>query len=254
MTTTAISDAAEAQFAHYLAARGYTFTTEPDVGIRTRPDFLITDGDHTVVAEVKALTTRGPFTGPGTGAPVSRPIAQALKPVRNQIASAARQLKPLRDRGWPLVIILANPAQRPVPLSPLMVASAMYGDLRLEARRPTEDAPFEEGWAAGRNGKLTVDHPYVSAVAVVRTHSAARAWAEEWFVAHREEFGDDSKAMAEAFRSASEDVLRDDEAVVDVIETLSPSAVPLPGSIFNGPHDQRWTPVPDTTSLAPRVH
>ncbi|MET9419021.1 hypothetical protein ABZY03_33550, partial [Streptomyces klenkii] len=76
MTTTAISDAAEAQFAHYLAARGYAFTTEPDLGIRARPDFLITAGGHTVVAEVKALTIPGPFTGPGTDAPVSRPLSQ----------------------------------------------------------------------------------------------------------------------------------------------------------------------------------
>ena len=57
--TSKVGDLAEASVKRYLSERGYTVTYEPDLGIASRPDFLITAGAHTVVAEVKALRRTG---------------------------------------------------------------------------------------------------------------------------------------------------------------------------------------------------
>ncbi|MFJ2937939.1 hypothetical protein ACIO8G_34890 [Streptomyces sp. NPDC087219] len=260
MNTPRIGDVAEARVARYLRERGYTFEVEPEFGTGRHPDYLISAGKHSIVAEVKAFETYGMFANAVPGQVMTRSLSDALAPIRGKIKEAAGQLKGLQDRGWPLVVVLDNPAGRPIPLdSPYMILSAMYGDLTLNAPLEPEGVLGEFRAVAGRNGKLRNDHAYISAVAVVRREDHAALWAAQWFDEHREAFGpggaedgdQGTRAMVAAFAEASKDAPEGDDIFLEVFETLSDSAVPLPRDVFNGPRDRRWVPNPDRTALVP---
>lgn len=252
MTAPRIGDLAEARVARYLRERGYTFEVEPDFDTGRHPDYLITAGEHTLVAEVKAFETYGMFENAIPGQVMSRSLSEALAPIRKQIKKAAGQLKGLRDRGWPLVIVLDNPGGRPIPFdSPHMILSAMYGDLTLQAPALRDGALGDFRGVAGRNGSLRNDHPYVSAIAVVRREDHAAQWAGAWFNEHRAQFGDDVQALVAAFTEASQGAPEGDDLFLEVFETLSTEAVPLPRDVFNGPRDRRWIPSADRTALIP---
>ncbi|WP_327378872.1 hypothetical protein OG393_33710 (plasmid) [Streptomyces sp. NBC_01216] len=252
MTAPRIGDVAEARVARYLRERGYTFEVEPEFGIGRHPDYLITAGEHTLVAEVKAFETYGMFENAVPGQVMSRSLSEALAPIRKQIKKAAGQLKGLRDRGWPLVIVLDNPGGRPIPFdSPHMILSAMCGDLTVQAPVLPDGVLGDFRGVAGRNGSLRNDHPYVSAVAVVRREDHAAQWAGAWFEENRAQFGDDVLALVAAFTEASQDAPEGDELFLEVYETLSTEAVPLPRDVFNGPRDRRWIPNTDRSALIP---
>ncbi|MER5572380.1 hypothetical protein [Streptomyces massasporeus] len=251
MTSPRIGEVAEARVARYLRERGYTFEVEPEFGTGRHPDYLVTAGDHTLVAEVKAFETYGMFENAVPGQVMSRTLTEALAPVRKQIKKAAGQLKGLRDRGWPLVIVLDNPGGRPIPFdTPHMVLSAMYGDLTMEAPVLADGSLGDFRGVAGRNGSLRTDHPYISAVAVMRREDHSASWAGAWFDENRAQY-DDAQSMAAAFTEASRDAPEGDELYLEVFETLSPTAVPLPRDVFDGPRDRRWVPNADRTALIP---
>ncbi|MFE7777671.1 nuclease-related domain-containing protein [Streptomyces sp. NPDC057445] len=250
---------AEERVARYLRERDYSFQVEPDFGTGRHPDYLITAGEHTIVAEVKAFETYGMFENAVLGQVMARSLEDALPPIRKQIKKAAGQLRGLRDRGWPLVVVLDNPAGRPIPFDSHMVLSAMYGDLALQAPLEPDGVLGEFRAVAGRNGSLRNDHPYISAVAVVRREDHAALWAADWFEAHRadfgpagaEESGQATKAMVAAFAEASKDAPEGDDIYLEVFETLSATSVPLPRDVFNGPRDRRWIPNAARTALVP---
>lgn len=79
---TSISKLAEDRVQRYFSERGYGFVHEPDLGIVSRPDFLVTAGEHTVVAEVKAFETYGIFERMVPRQIGARPLDKALRPVR----------------------------------------------------------------------------------------------------------------------------------------------------------------------------
>lgn len=249
----AISDEAEARFIRYLTERGYGFEHEPDLGIQARPDFSIDAAGQPVVAEVKAFASLGLFKDLSVGTLGTRSIKEALKPVRSQISTAAEQLRELRDSGLPLVVVLANPAGRPIPLEPYLVISAMYGDMEIQAPLRHDGSLGDVRSVLGRNGKLTNDHSYISAVAVIRREVYAAQWAATWFDEHRPDFGGDTTAMITAFSEASKDAPEGDDLYLEVFETVSSTAVPLPRTVFDGPKDRRWIANADRTGLIPLV-
>lgn len=260
MNSPRIGELAEARVARYLRERGYTFEVEPEFDTGRHPDYLISAGGHTIVAEVKAFETYGMFENAVPGQMMTRSLEDALAPIRKKIKDAAGQLRGLQGRGWPLVVVLDNPGGRPIPFdSAHMILSAMYGDLTLEAPVDPEGALGDFRAVAGRNGKLRNNHAYISAVAVVRREEHAALWAAQWFDEHREGFGpgdaDDgdqgAKAMAAAFAEASKDAPEGDDIFLEVFETLSGSAAPLPRDVFNGPRDRRWVPNGDRSALVP---
>lgn len=245
---------AEARVARYLRERGYAFEVEPEFGTGRHPDYLITAGEHTLVAEVKAFETYGMFEDAVPEQVMSRSLTEALVPIRKQIKKAAGQLKGLQDRGWPLVIMLDNPGGRPIPFdSPHLILSAMYGDLTLQAPVMADGVLGDFTGVAGRNGSLRNDHPYISAIAVVRREDHAAQWAGAWHDQNRAQFGNDDQALAAAFAKASHEAPEGDDLFLEVFETLSTEAVPLPRKVFNGPRDRRWIPNTDRTTLVPQV-
>jgi hypothetical protein len=103
---------------------------EPDLGLRTKPDFKVERDGAGSIVETKE------FSAHGTAEPESR--------IRHKVAAACAQLKPARVLGVPLVVVLTDPAGAlPERLSPREVERAVRNE-------------------------LAVHHQYVAAVVVLR--------------------------------------------------------------------------------------
>lgn len=212
---------AELLFERYLHAHGYEWEHEPDLGIGTKPDYRILHSEFVVICEVKQFTTQAiRDLGREAGGPVVVPPHLMYRTIRAQLDSAARQLRPLDGRGLPLVIVLANPSAATVLLDPPTLFHAMYGDGGWVT--PNRPASFEQ-WpfptAAGRDGALTSNHRFISAVLALRT---------------RREPGSlfDAPPAPEGL----------DGPYIHVVDTLGDTAIRLPSGVFNGTSDARWSP------------
>ncbi|MCI0155740.1 hypothetical protein KNO15_03400 [Leifsonia shinshuensis] len=236
----------ERLFERYLSSLGYELIAyEPTLGTVKRPDYLIRAAGHEVVVEVESFGSPAPPAG--SSADRIEPISDRLRSVRNRISAGAAQLKGISDR--PLVVVLANPEGSPVPLEPPMVMSAMYGDLNVA---------FHHGGGTniefGRNGRLHVaessgssrgNHPYLSAVAVLRFNYAADAHTAARIEAQSMGYTNPLAILREANRILHERGEAYAESIcLDVFESLSESAVPLPPEVFSGPYDTRWGKLP----------
>lgn len=247
------SDLAESTFAGYLDDHGYRREYEPDLGVARRPDFLITRAGDEVICEVKAFEGWGLHdpAGPHIG---SRTTSEALAPVREAIRSASRQLKAVRERGSPLVVVLANPLGRPLAIGLESTIWAMYGDPSVEVRLNPDGATTEWQTVLGRNGKLRSDHPYISAVATLYTRSFEQGFVDTWWkdnVPDDERRTENAAELLRASRLALEeaDVPEGGYAWVEVVEALSGEAVPLPRTVFDGPRDRRYAATEDGTGI-----
>jgi hypothetical protein len=94
-------------------------------------------------------------------------MEDVLRPARQKIRDAAKQLKPLRDYGRPLVVVLANPQGAFVQLRPPEMVWSMYGDPAFEfaGDAATGERVGEGGFVVTRNGRLRKDH-----------RTSARSW------------------------------------------------------------------------------
>lgn len=234
-------DPGEAMFKRYLKASGYNVLAyEPDLGTVKRPDFLIPAAGHEVVVEVESFNTPPMPLTPRSGFVNMTP---KLRAVRNKITAGAEQLKEIE--GYPLVVVLANPRNSWVPLEGPVFIGALFGDSQVSFA-PDGELYFH----SGRNGRLHVkepdgsvrgNHPYVSAVAVLRYVYPQAAWAAA--MKHSQHAGNDNPLviMRRAHHLLAQQGEAAAEAVcLDVYESVSETAVPLPREVFAGPHDTRW--------------
>ena len=109
---------ADEWFERYLLDHGFDpGEHEPDLSswdVQSHPDDLPTGDAGQIACEVKQF---------GKDSKLARRLAeqryvaasdaQVYGPIRNQVAEAASQLKPLGSRQMPLVVVLANPGRRP---------------------------------------------------------------------------------------------------------------------------------------------
>jgi hypothetical protein len=257
-----LPDPAEARFERYLRELGYSQVHHPDLGTGKRPDYLVRTRHHELVCEVKSFDTDGAFRDAG---PIgARSQQKVLAPIRKQIGKAAEQLKGIPDR--PLVVVLANPRRCPVPLAPVSVMAAMYGDITVEIPVNADESGAHATWTTGANRKLAVfdpeigeqvggHHEYISAVAVLRQKDLAfREWSRRWKERNRDSSSTTHEETAAFLDEAWGDgVPHSDDVHMDIFETISDQAVPLPRDAFNGPHDRRWVPNDTRTALVPLI-
>jgi hypothetical protein len=150
-------------FERYLREHAYEAGPhEPDLaehGIRKRPDFLPHLGELQIACEVEQFTSGASALERRLAD--QRTVAASGKevygPIRNHVAKAAQQLKPLTALELPLVVVLANPEGAMIDLSVQHVLSALYGDPTFTMEiDPTVGAAVGEGrYEFGRDGKLT---------------------------------------------------------------------------------------------------
>lgn len=241
-------------FERYLRDRGYEpGSHEPSLvehGIEKRPDYVPRNKHMRIACEVEqfsagesALERR--LASQGT---VSASAKEVYGPIRRHIQSAAKQLKPLTTLDLPLVVVLANPDGAMIDLSVDHVLAALYGNpmFSIQVDRTT-GAPADQGrFEFGRDGKLTNDHSYLSAVVLLRRREhgsdrIAEIAAEERRDPAPSDFDDATEEAVALFRRLEREELPEgDYLYVDVIETMSESALLLPEDWFNGEHDSRW--------------
>jgi hypothetical protein len=208
----------EVLFERYMAQWGYDdYERHPALlNPPKHPDYLIRTAFGEVVVEVKSFETWGLLSDLGPNEFRMQDLKQTLTPIRDAISEAAKQLKGIKGR--PLIVVLVNPDNR-MPLSEHYVISAMYGELELPVSADHQEPGL---WRSGRNGRLyRVDergvahgnHPYLSAVAVVR-----------------EGLNEEAQAGKPA-------------VTLDVFETVSDQCVPLPPLLFAHKGDTRWSAV-----------
>lgn len=174
----------ELLFEAYLAEHGYPEPAyEPDLGVPTRPDYVVMRGEAEAICEVEEFSADSGWSPSSAGPSGRRSMEVVMRPVRNKIREGARQLKPLAESGRPLVIVLANPSGAWVGLSPRELVWAMYGDpaYRFAINADTGEAADGE-FITTRNGKLRNDHPYISALALVAKRERAVDFYEELLV------------------------------------------------------------------------
>ena len=236
-------DDGEALFGRYIGAMGYdTLAYHPDLGTAKRPDYLISDGNRRVVVEVESFNTP-PLSAdhPRSGFVSMTP---KLRAIRDKISAGAKQLKNIKD--YPLVVVLANPHNSWVPLDGAMFLGALFGDMQFSFLPDSESGVFH----AGRNGRLHVtepdgsthgNHPYLSAVAVLRASYSQDAWSAAMTQSEEAGYVEPLALLREANRlMAQQCETASGEIGLDVYETVSQSAIPLPRDIFSGPNDTRW--------------
>ncbi|MGW4826608.1 hypothetical protein ACWEOG_03430 [Amycolatopsis japonica] len=214
---------AEARFECYLRELGYGFDHEPDLGNGKRPDYLVQAGHVELACAVESFDTAGAFQAGRVGdAPVGAwSRKQVLSPIRKQIGKAAERLKGISGR--PLVVVLVNPLGSPVLLDGFSIMAGVH-------------------------------HGYISAVVVLRREDQAfKNWARWWWGERDLDPHSEAVTDAVAFLKAAsgEGVPHNEEVHLEIFETISDQAVPLPRDVFNRPHDRRWVPNDDRTALIP---
>lgn len=232
----------EELFERYARISGYSIIDHhPSMGTAKRPDYLVSCDNQFAVIEVESFNT-APLSAdhPRSGFVDARP---KMKAIRDKISAGAKQLKGIKK--FPLVVVLANPYNSWVPLDAGMFLGALYGDPSF-----TFSADGTAKFFLGRNGRLHVtepdgsehgNHPYLSAVAVLRSIYTNEAWAEAMNQARAAGFLEPLSGVREMTRIV---MSMGEQAVagicLDVYETVSPSAVPLPRNFFSEPNDTRW--------------
>jgi hypothetical protein len=174
-------------------------------------------------------------------------------PMRNAVREAARQLKPLAGAGFPLIVVLANPMGFRVNLSLERLVEAMYGNPGFVGNIDPKKGEVEHfSFQYGRDGRLRNDHPYVSAVAILRERSRAdeyfNRWRSDWKESRKhldnpttDEIIAEAVAEQEAWNAseASRSVPEGHIYVVEMMATGSPEAAPVPTNVFDCSRDKR---------------
>ena len=117
----------EVWFDQYVRQHGHeTGEPEPALGGARNPDRLITWNGFEVLCEIKQF---GAGVIP-SGENAVRAIAAEdwFGPVRTQVHGASRQMREHHERGWPQVVVLANPDGQFIPLTVQDVVLALYGN------------------------------------------------------------------------------------------------------------------------------
>jgi hypothetical protein len=211
---------ADEWFEDYLRERGAEpGDHEPDPwGLGdSRPDYLPEAEGEQIACEIKQFGKNSKLERRLAERSVGViPDTELYGPIRNQVKEAAKQLK---NPQWTMQIDSAR--------------GAAVDDGRLEL---------------GRNGKLTNDHAYLSAVVLLRRRELALDARDEILAELRKRYDGEAKTAEERQEravTAIEELERHDLPDghyfrVEVIETLSQEAVPLAESWFSGERDRRW--------------
>lgn len=227
---------AELRFERYLAAYGYSWEYEPDLGRRERVDYVIRRGQVTAACEVKEFeTTAIRELGDRVGTPVIVPPHLLYRTIRSQVKRAARKLKPLAERAWPLLVVLSNPRGASVMLDPRTVFTSLYGQPGGDyspGRRAFRLNVWPFPQYAGRGGVL---HRYPEISAVATLHPYAGSGVQLWG-------GGESPSDWDI---GGDGVDQERPPFVHVFRGVGTTAVPLPDRMFDGPIDATWALNPE---------
>lgn len=184
-------------------------------------------------------------------------VNDVLKPIREKISYESRQFSEYRNLNIPCVVVLCNSKRVRVELSSDFILSAMYGNIsgKLVINKSGREAAKWLGWYYDRNGKLTNQHQYISAVVVLErnypnkeifSELARKIYNEENEKAKRKDsFAVARKAIGQFLKEKNQ--LRQNTQIDFEKEVLRlriyhnfRTLVPLPTSSFATDTDEEW--------------
>jgi hypothetical protein len=262
----------EKLFLSYLETHGYIAEHDldwrerfPDVETAKSPDFLVSRaGDPLAICEQKEWES----------SPVDRRLAvqrfgsfsseEVHQTAADAVQDAAReQLRPFAGVGLPLVVVLANPHHRVVPLGPGDMHLSLFGTSdRIVAGPGGLVRRVSDGVGAlaatDANGVLYNPHTHLSAVVVVHERTMEQDFVDEEFAAKRPpeppRTESERHAQATSMLAGINDARREGRIPsgsyewVEVFDLSGLGAgfdgTPLPDNIFDRPRD-RWYVVTD---------
>jgi hypothetical protein len=211
-------------------------------------------GDLAAICEVKEFHTRAKTERlmQNIGRAITLSEKEQFGAVREAISEAAAQLRPYRDRGEALAVVLANPHEADVSLEETedMIA-AMYGNPGFRIQFDDQQSVVEENLAFLRDGVLAAKHRYLSAAITMHYRTNAADFYEAWMQQRRPAWDDieDNVRRAELVIEASNEGKREAEKIsgdyffVRVLSTISAvtgQAEPVPRDLFDDPRDEYW--------------
>ena len=172
--TTSVMDIAERRFAWLLNQRSYGFWSENELEQKielrgTRPDFYVeTSRNGTFLVEVESFEEAGPFRiGSRGGAAVDS--ERIFRRIRTAVQNAARQLRPYKGLGIPMLIALDNWRMVGIPSNISDLRNALFGTLEFRlpidlggGKADVEEAHWHHGGGQFFNKREKL---YISAVA-----------------------------------------------------------------------------------------
>ncbi len=245
---------ADRGFQDYLHTHGYEGAEdhEPDLGVSRRPDFLIARDGVQAICEVKAFAD-SPVARRLRAVPNARMFTmgddEVYGPIRRQVHEAARQMRELRDTGIPLVAVLANPLGLPLELNVPAIVHALYGNpVFTGPYNPATGAIESLTYRLGRDGELTNDHAYLSAVALLNRRTYEQEDVNRWWDDNRDrlhqEYPNRDERAAVAYEALQALDVRDGGYffmyVIHTRSSADGTAPVLDPSMFNGEHDRHW--------------
>jgi hypothetical protein len=245
LSTVSPATRSEKWFEQYLSQAGCGYEYERDLAVRTRPDYLIRCGDDEAICEVEELAEP-----PAVMRQRERVFMLGPKdeygPVRRKIRAAARQLKPLSGDGRALIVVVADPCSYGHGLEAEDMIYAMYGNPAVSVPIDVVD-PEGAKLFAGRDGRLTTDHPYVSGVGSLRVDSQSAAWFQDQVFQLRQgsRFAKEFLERARRISAADAPNSRFRIVFVESLTAIRGEAARLPVGIFAATGDERWTPGAD---------
>ncbi len=178
-------------------------------------------------------------SGSGRGLPrlvYRRDPTQMVKPIRGQLREAAKKYREFAGLGLPLVDILVNDCHLHIPMHDQAIVSAMYGDASVRLSLDSGEATV----VLGRNGALTNHGQYISGVGVLRVTELSELWLQEWKLDNADKFATAAELIADL--QAKENLVpRGVRLSIDLFETASDTAVPIPRTEFTGEFDERYS-------------
>jgi len=269
----------EQRFAAYLDEHGYLWQHEPDyqaelglaTRLKTKPDFLIERGGHRAVAEVRQFETtalQDQLSSSGRAGVVGP--EKLFGAQRSAMFEKAKQLRPLAGAGVPLLVVLANPLGKLVPLDDWHMQVAMWGNAAVAIPIDTTTG----GPAEGHEPYLQLEnygafaspvmehkkvvgwenrHPHIAAVVVVHERLYSADWREEILARYRAPERSIDAAIEDTFKAireveAAKERGEEPQGVyqwVSLYEVNGEEAVPLPEGWLDGPRDERYGFAPE---------
>jgi hypothetical protein len=231
----------EEWFERYLADRGCDWRYEQDLGVEKRPDYLVRCDGLEVVCEVEELGVL-PAVARRPGRIFALSPHEEFGAVREKIRAAARQLKPLDGRDWPLVAVVADPHAYGHALGADDLIYAMYGNPAVSV--PIEGAASEPVFFAGRDGRLTNDHPYISGVAALRIDDESSRWYQEriFQLRHAASSQSEFSQLVAGITPADAPDPRFRIVLVESQSAIEGRTARVPRRVFDADTDEWWAP------------
>jgi hypothetical protein len=156
----------EVLFEKLLKKRGFEFIKGEDFFEEGKkcPDYYVKTAYGDLICEVKEFNEPEIHKMIRKQKVIAFSSKRILNPIKNKINAASDQLKPYTKNKIPMIVILSNPYGYFVDLSNEEILSAMFGEIGISI--PLIDGK-EANWFFGRNGILTSQKQYISAICVL---------------------------------------------------------------------------------------